>query len=315
MGFFYGKSIAGTAIMGALLMVFCKDAGRASRYRANLGNAVFKNAPIIDTVRKIYDNIPVSAITDSADFNRIDSLLSRSTFPGSISERVDKFSRCFLGMPFSGDGPTGEGSYDTVDIKPIYNIRCFDCLTYVEHVLALALSSDARAFLPQLVRLRYKDGIIDYLHRNHFFETDWIANNNDLFTLVRPDNGIRITRTISKASFFARKRLKVPLADTVISVYAWSVEGLLAALAEKSIAPGVYIIAFIKNGHRRVMATHVGFVVVHSNAAHLRDANKTRGRVSESDLKKYLRHNAPALEGLLLARVISGPDPRLRTSR
>ena len=209
-------------------------------------------------------------------------------------------------MPFSAENPTGEGAYDTVDTAPIYNIHFFNCLTYVEHVLALALSGDARAFPAHLVRLRYGDGRIDYLHRNHFFETDWLANNREYIALVHPKNGVTITRTLSKASFFARKHLKVTVPDTVVSVYAWPIEGFLAALDEKTIDPGVYIIAFIKNRHKKVMTTHVGFAIIGSRGAVLRDANKTRGRVSQSALDKYLRHNAPVLEGLLLARIKNG---------
>jgi hypothetical protein len=294
----------------ALLLVYCTDSGRPSQNNPKPENSLKKTAPAADTIGTKQDSSTVATGAGAVDFNRIDSLLTLPAIPGSISERVDFFSRCFLGTPFSGESPTGEGRYDTVDTAPVYNINSFDCLTYVEHVLALALSGNARSFLPHLVRLRYRDDCIDYLHRNHFFETDWLANNKDLITLIPPKKGVVITRTISKTTFFARKRLKVSIPDTVISVNAWPVEGFLAALDRKSIDPGIYLIAFIKNRHIRVMTTHVGFAVINSGAAYLRDANKTRGKVSESDLKKYLNHNAPVLEGLLLARITDRADPR-----
>ncbi len=319
--FFRRKSIGALLILCGISLFLCKDAQRSSRYHATLGNPVPTKLPIVDTNREIhysnpYSN-PFSEKIDSVDLHRIDSFLSLSTFPVFFSGRVDLFSQCFLGMPFNGEGPTGEGRYDTVDTAPIYNIRCFDCLTYVEHVLALALSDNPRAFLPNLVRLRYKDGTINYLHRNHFFVIDWLANNKDIVTLVHPKNGVTITRTISKKSFFARKHLTVPIPDTVVSVYSWSVEGFTTALAQKLIDTGVYIIVFIKKRYRTVIANHVGFVIITPRATYLRDANKTRGKVSESDLNKYLNHNAPRLEGILLARIITGSDPRqhMKTAR
>jgi hypothetical protein len=288
----------------------CKEGKPLSRQSGKIEISRQNIAHPIDTAREIHHGYSFLQKIDSVDFHRIDSLLSLSSFPSSIPKRVELFSRCFLGSAFSGDGPTGEGCYDTVDTAPIYNIHCFDCLTYVEHVFALALSGNVEDFLPNLVRLRYKDGSIDYVHRNHFFETDWLANNKGIATLIHPKNGVMITRTISKKSFFAQKHLTVSVADTVISIYAWSIEGFTAALAGNSIEPGVYLIAFIKKNYRTVITNHVGFAIIYPDAAYLRDASKTRGRVVQSDLKRYLDHNSPRLEGLLLARVITGSDPR-----
>jgi hypothetical protein len=71
----------------------------------------------------------------------------------------------------------------------------------------------------------------------------------------------------------------------------------------QSISPGIYIIAFIKKRLRSVIVNHVGFALITPHSCLLRDANKTRKRVSETNLVKYLNHNAPLLEGVLLVSI------------
>jgi|WetSurMetagenome_2_1015567.scaffolds.fasta_scaffold84137_2 hypothetical protein len=286
-----------------LITISCKNAQRSPEPFAKPGNSRSAQAPLASAIPESHEENTLIQNIDLIDRERIDSLLASPTLPKSFLGRVDKISRYFIGAPFDSTGPTGEGRYDTVDTSPIYNIHNFDCMTYVEHVLALALSANAGDFISHLVRLRYKDGIMDYAHRNHFFVIDWLANNKDIAALIRPKNGIKVTRTISKKDFFARKRLTVPIPDTLVSVQAWSVEGFIAELNRQSIDPGIYIIGFIKKRFRRVITNHVGFAMISTQACILRDANKTRARVCETDLVKYLDHYAPLLEGVLLVRI------------
>jgi hypothetical protein len=299
---FYRISIALVALSG-LVLVSCNDAGRTPQPAAKPQISRGAQVPVVDSIPESHEENTLVDNLDPIDRERIDSLLASPALTTSFWGRVDKISRYFLGVPFDSTGPTGEGGFDTVDTSPIYNIHRFDCLTYVEHVLALALSSNSGEFISRLVRLRYKDGIIDYAHRNHFFVIDWLANNGDIAALIRPQEGIVVTRTISKKDFFGRKGLAIHVPDTLVSVNAWSVEGFMAELSVQSIGPGIYIIGFIKKRFRRVITNHVGFAVITPRACILRDANKTRGRVCETDLVKYLDHYAPLLEGVLLVRI------------
>ncbi len=63
----------------------------------------------------------------------------------------------------------------------IVNLREFDCVTYVESVLALGRvirqGGDFRDFTDELRRIRYREGVIDgYTSRLHYF-SEWIAAN------------------------------------------------------------------------------------------------------------------------------------------
>jgi hypothetical protein len=305
---FRRKSVATITFLFGIAAMSCKDAGHTPPINEKPVVSPRATPPVVDTPRELRPLNPLLTTIDSSDLKRIDSLLSLPALPGTVPKRIDFFSRSFLEAPFDSEGPTGEGRFDTVDTAPICNIRRFDCLTYVEHMLALALSENPEDFMRNLIRLRYRDGVVDYVHRNHFFETDWLTNNKDLVALIPPKIGVPVTRTISKKSFFARKHLAVTIPDTVISVHAWPVDEFCTALSDKSISPGIYIIAFIKKNYRSVIANHVGFAVITPRIAYFRDASKTRGSVHQTGLDWYIRHNAERLEGLLLVRILAGSD-------
>lgn len=65
------------------------------------------------------------------------------------------------------------------------NLRQMDCLTLVENVLALSLttrqgSTRFQDFCAWLTRIRYRNGILDgYASRNHYF-TQWVSSNTRL---------------------------------------------------------------------------------------------------------------------------------------
>jgi hypothetical protein len=64
--------------------------------------------------------------------------------------------------------PLGEEKFPDTD--PLIRFDAFDCTTFVETVLA---NGDKE----KLTKIRYKDGKVDFINRNHFMETDWIPNN------------------------------------------------------------------------------------------------------------------------------------------
>lgn len=95
----------------------------------------------------------------------------------AIGDAMAAFGRQFLGTPYLGHTLETPG-----DERLVVNLRAFDCVTYVENMLALArcVRSGKTAFgdfRNQLTRIRYRGGVIDgYPSRLHYF-TDWIADN------------------------------------------------------------------------------------------------------------------------------------------
>ena len=111
----------------------------------------------------------------------IDRLYHSQNLPSnaSITERINWFSEQFKGRPYVL-GSLGEGSKAIYDQFPRYRVDAFDCDTFVNTVLALALSNSFSSFEGCLHHLRYYQGQISYINRNHFMSLDWNQHNQAL---------------------------------------------------------------------------------------------------------------------------------------
>ena len=96
----------------------------------------------------------------------------------SLGARIDLFSHRFFGRPYLL-GALGEGASGLFDQSPQYRFDCFDCLTYVNTVLALAKGHTSREFLLQLLHLNYYDADPKYIKRFHFVSIDWNIQNQN----------------------------------------------------------------------------------------------------------------------------------------
>lgn len=95
--------------------------------------------------------------------------------PSSMTERLNIVSQNFLGKPYFL-GALGEGIEGRYDQFPLYRTDLVDCLTFVETVLAIALTQDHDQFIPRLKQIRYQKGHVSFITRNHFTELDWNTN-------------------------------------------------------------------------------------------------------------------------------------------
>ena len=75
----------------------------------------------------------------------------------------------YLGISYCLD-PLGEEKLP--DIDPLIRFDAFDCVTFVETVLADGNED-------KLTKIRYKNAQVSFFNRNHFIESDWLKNNAD----------------------------------------------------------------------------------------------------------------------------------------
>ncbi len=129
--------------------------------------------------------------------------------PMSLTERVEFLARKSVGQPYRLH-LLGEFPFELIDPDPMYCLSASDCVTFVEQTYAMALASDWESFFTTLQRLRYKDGEVGMLARNHFVEADWNVNNAWLFEDVTGRIGSSDVRTmeltIDRTAFFEQKR-------------------------------------------------------------------------------------------------------------
>lgn len=122
-------------------------------------------------------------------------------------ERMDKISERFLGAPYKL-GPLGEGPDGEFDRDPLMSFERFDCTTFVETVMAHALEPEPAKAAKTLQSIRYKEGKVGFVSRNHFPEADWIPQNiwagylRDVTAEVAGDKAVQVGKTISKRDWY-----------------------------------------------------------------------------------------------------------------
>jgi hypothetical protein len=94
-----------------------------------------------------------------------------------VGDAIVALGRTFLGATYTPGTLEVEGPE-----RLVVNLRELDCVTYVETVLALirilhAGTPDYESYKRELVRIRYRDGVLaGYPSRLHYF-SEWISNN------------------------------------------------------------------------------------------------------------------------------------------
>ncbi len=124
-----------------------------------------------------------------------------------LAARVVALARRTIGQPYRL-GLLGEGGIEPYDPDPLYCLSASDCVTFVEQTYAMALASDWPEFLTVLKRIRYRDGKIGMLTRNHFTESDWNINNawlfDDITKSLASGKTVPLKQRVDRAAFFKK---------------------------------------------------------------------------------------------------------------
>jgi hypothetical protein len=236
-----------------------------------------------------------------------------------VAERIEAASRAFLGLPYLNEA-AGEGSGPDPDPPARYD--AFDCLTFVEEVLGLALAPDP-VYAP-VIRdaLRYR-GTMAYESRRHFMEAQWIPDAIRNGLLVDVTDRVGRARTITKdvtpltwKSWKRRTLFKLP--DALLPVGSWSLRYLDLAeayAAAERIPAGAVLVTLRKDKGAPVVTTHISMVVPGTGAERVWMRHATRmgtKKVRDDRLAWYAAHlrdyvNWPALGVTVLMPREQGP--------
>ena len=253
---------------------------------------------------------------DRKSFRKLIKGLTERRLSGSSSgELVLEIGKFFLGAPYRVNLLETKGTEHLM-----INLRAFDCVTFVETVVALARSVKLRqdsfeAFKRSLQKIRYREGRLQgYASRLHYF-SDWIYDNQkkgvvrditaelggrprrktlafmtthpDLYPRLRSKSSLRkvkaIEREISRQPhFFIPKEAVRRLEDRIR-------EGDLIAVTTD--AEGLDVL-------------HVGFAARVRNRIHLLNASSAEGKVvlSTETLYRYLMQRRTR-SGIMVARM------------
>jgi hypothetical protein len=247
------------------------------------------------------------------------------TLLGTAAERNDKqktlpelvllLSRHFLGTPYEAE-TLERGASEAL----VVNLRAFDCVTFVENVIALALAikSGATAFtdyLTTLMKIRYRNGhIYDYSSRLHYF-TDWIWDNGRkgfLADITSRIGGIPVKKNLNQMT--SHRNDHPSLRDDATFLKMQGVETSCARRtfyfipkdrwrqAEEKIEDGD--IMGITSNKAGIDVIHVGFASLVNRKVRLVHASSRSGAVvlSDATMNHYLRERS-SRTGIIVARL------------
>ncbi|MFN7825912.1 MAG: N-acetylmuramoyl-L-alanine amidase-like domain-containing protein [Pseudobdellovibrionaceae bacterium] len=234
-----------------------------------------------------------------------------------IAERVDLFSSDFLGEPYLKD-PLGEGSGK--DSDPLYRFDGFDCTTFVETVMALAISLDDREFENNMNRIRYKQARILFSHRNHFTDADWIPNNvkngllKDITHQLMNGRAYTAATTIQRSRWFAVNHgLNINLPTEKAEVPFIPKEWLLANKERIKLLPHGSIVNIVRPNWQleekigtNLNVSHQGFIIHKEDGVYFRHASQTALKVVDELFLDYLNkmNSNPTIGGINVLEIL-----------
>ena len=207
-----------------------------------------------------------------------------------MAGRVDFLSRHFLGRPYKQDPLIGSARTPEVFTA---SLNAFDCVTYIETILALARSGSYDEFAKWLRKIRYERGRVVWNRRNHYI-SGWIRSNTRE-GVVRPV-------PLPAGSVVVRERVlnvlpELPAQKVQVKAVP---KGNLHRL-EGSVRTSDLI--FFASTRKNLDVFHGGIVIRNGKRLLLRHAVRSRGFVVEQDLREFLRANRMA--GVILIRPVN----------
>jgi len=214
-----------------------------------------------------------------------------------LPERMRAISDAMLDRPYASD-PLGEGQ--GIDADPLARYDVFDCLTFTEEVLALALAGDPADAARIRNHLRYADQTPAYVNRRHFMELQWIPANIDNGWLVDTTSEygtvVDMSREVTPETWstwagraqFAHRDGELPIGAMRLSVLPLET----ALEVHETIRPGSLILTVREDrSWKPIWVSHIGFLVPGEDRPTLRHATKMgKGSSRDHSLKWYLEH-------------------------
>lgn len=223
-----------------------------------------------------------------------------------LEARVDYYSGQLLGRPY-GASPLGEGA--GFDADPLVRMDQFDCTTFVETSIALALSGGGETLIPTMNQLRYEHGKVSYQTRNHFTNIDWVKNNAwvlaDLTRDLFANEFETLETVISKSAWFAKTvNMSVQIQDQNSLIFYLPFSAIVADPDILQRLPRVSVANVVRKGWNRkpligteLDISHQGFIIKKSDGIYFRHASLSKKQTTEQLLVDYIGtyHNSTAV--------------------
>jgi hypothetical protein len=223
-----------------------------------------------------------AAVGLPAGWEQVPAELAALADPGA---RVVRVSARFLGTPYRPHTLIGSADLPEQLVAEFGGVDCFTLLDYVEALRRTVAPGD---FRQRLIEVRYRDGVVAWAGRRHFF-TDWaVAPGGRTIDVTAQIGGSRTQQTQKMLNRKGDGSLFLP----GIAVQERTVQYIPAARLDSAVLdrlrPGDYLGIYAPEPGLDV--SHVGIVVRQGSRQLLRHAS-SRGaapRVIDRDLPAYL---------------------------
>jgi N-acetylmuramoyl-L-alanine amidase-like protein len=218
---------------------------------------------------------------------RARQLITAAKGEPSAAGRIDFLSQQFLGCPYQADPLIG-----SAEIAEVFtaSLEWFDCVTYLETIVALAGASDVDDFADLLRRIRYDQGRIEWDRRNHYM-TRWIRNN--LREGILTGLSTRAVPTVSRVRILDVVR-GLPARKTQMK---WVPKRAFTRL-EPHLETGDLI--FFVSTRKNLDVFHAAIIVRVGQKLSMRHASRSQAGVVEQELREFL--DANRMSGVIVAR-------------
>ena len=215
----------------------------------------------------------------------LDRLIRRASLIPEPGPRIEAVSGEFLGLPYRGF--TLEGDSDTPEIFVI-DLEGVDCFTFIDYVEAMRISQSFLEFKTNLVRVRYRAGVVAYGERNHFF-SDWIESTSPLVRDVTNEVGeAALRRAVRMLNVKEDGTLFLPGIRAKEREICYIPASLIDDSMERKLETGDYVGIYSTTAGLDV--SHVGIFIRKEDGAFLRhasSADETR-KVVDQDFRSYV---------------------------
>ena len=230
--------------------------------------------------------VSAALVLEEKDRQAIEALLAAvHTQPSGVA-RMKLISTQLLGQPYLTHPLIGSPAEPE---QFVTRMDGFDCVTYVETVLALSGAADVDDFLQRLRHLRYAKGEVSYATRLHY-STDWKNANVQrgvLRDVTRGELTVAQAKTLGGA-------VGLPSRVESIRFFPKSSFAALTALLQDG-----DVILFV-SGRNWLDTNHMGLVFREGDRLLMRHASRSHAHVTEQLLADFVRTNK--MIGFIVAR-------------
>jgi hypothetical protein len=205
---------------------------------------------------------------------RIERLIGEAKALPTIAQRIDFISRALRGTTYQGytliGGPRRPEKFVVRD-------DAFDCVTFCETVLAAARARDAAEFETSLREIRYRNGIVNWFERNHYF-FEWGQHNveNKTCRWLAMDGAVAIGKTVDSQKGLSKRHFAMRVIPGAVF------------LANKSKLETGDIVGFVSR-RSNLDYFHAGFIAFGGGGELLlRHASESRHRVLDERMDRFV---------------------------